>query len=566
MNKNGRLFFILFPLFVFGLLTLSLLYQNMTLDALYEAKDQDDRQQLKRLGEAVKQQLTKKRKGQEEPYDLYLMAKETGAKQILLIGSDRSLLADSTREPEKNEKVPLSIPLHKALAGESQYHIFDEPSDTPLGEIFLPIKEGRVIHITTLLPPIKNSPADSLLIFIKLFGWGGGGILGYYALRLLLKRSSTDTLTGAGQQEEGGLLVNTFQGVIHQLKEKEQALTQMNENILRSVTSGVVTFNCEGRVTTVNPAAETILGRQREAMLGCSCEALFGEGLAISVHLNETLAQKKEAIREECEVVQQNGQKKYLGFTTSALRDRSGTIIGAIIVFVDLTEMKALQAQVELKKRFEMMGEVSAWIAHEFRSYMGTIMGYASLLSKSFEPKSSEQEMTRAISSECVAMDRLITDLLSYGKKPLLTLCPMPLTPLIEEVLNKFKSNTPDVRFETALEASEIAADRTLIRQVFLNLIQNGIQAMDKRGVMHIGLAHLRDGSVEIKISDSGRGIPADQIDKIFLPFFTTREQGSGLGLALVHKIILSHNGTISVESKPGEGTTFTITLPARRF
>jgi PAS domain S-box-containing protein len=564
MNKNA--FFILFFLFTFSLLILFLFHQNMTLATLREAKTQDDLQKLTSLGENVKKQFEKKRVGQEEPYDLYLLAKETGAKQILLIGNDRSLLADSTREAEKNEKVPLSISLHKALAGETQYHIFDEPSDKRWGEIFLPIREGRVIHITALLPPIKNPSAESLLIFIKLFGWGGGGILGYYALRLLLKRSSTDALTGAGQQEEGGLLVHTFQGVIHQLKEKEQALIQMNENILQSVTSGVVTFNCDGRVTTVNPAAEMILGRQREVLLNCSCEGLFGEGLAIAAHLNETLAQKKEATREECEVVQQNGQKKCLGFTTSALRDRSGAIIGAIIVFVDLTEMKALQAQVDLKKRFEMMGEVSAWIAHEFRSYMGTIMGYASLLSKAFEQKSVEQGMTRAISSECVAMDRLITDLLSYGKKPFLALCPIPLTPLIEEVLDKFKFNTPDVRFETALEAAEIAADRTLIRQALSNLIQNGIQAMDKRGVLGIRLAHLRDGSVEIKISDSGRGIPANQIDKIFLPFFTTREQGSGLGLALVHKIILSHNGAISVESKLGEGTTFTITLPARRL
>ena len=404
---------------------------------------------------------------------------------------------------------------------------------------------------------------ETVLLLIKLFGWAGGGLLGYALFRLALRRAKTADPFGREQESGGGLLVNTFQGIIHQLKQKEIVLTQMHEYILQSVTSGIMTFSPEGLVTTANPAAEAILGFEPKAMLGANYETIFGTQSLMPAFIKETLEQKKEAIREECLVVQGNGQRKFLGFTTSALRDPGGKMIGAIIVFIDLTEMKRLQEQVDLKKRLEMMGEISAWVAHEFRNYMGTIMGYASLLSKEFASETPQHAMTHAISRECATMESLITDLLAYGKKPVLTLQRMSLTALIKEVLEPFRINAPHICFDIEMASCDTAADKTLMRQALFNLVQNAMEAMGKQGTLTIRLIQKVDGSVEMKLSDSGRGIPSHEINLIFLPFFTTREKGSGLGLALVHKIIRSHNGMISVESEGGKGTTFTITLPA---
>ncbi|MBI3358725.1 MAG: PAS domain-containing protein [Nitrospirae bacterium] len=423
----------------------------------------------------------------------------------------------------------------------------------------------------------KNLP--SLLILFLFFVLSILAMLLIYqqARRFFLSRFSQDKTKK--ERGEGGLLVNTFQGVIHELKQKERVLEQTkeeaqayaktmenyNQNILRSVTSGVITFNCDGNVTTVNPAAEAILGFKREAVLGKSCEGAFGANNSFSPFVQETLDQKKEVLREESEGVRSDGQKVWLGLTTSALRNQKGIIIGAIIVFTDLTEMKVLQDQVDLKKRLALLGEMSAFIAHEFRNYMGTIWGFASMISKELKTNAGAQAMTAGIIRELATMEQLIADLLSYGKKPVLTLQQTAIVPLIEEAMANFGA----VLFNTEFEACEAAVDPVLLRQALLNLIQNGLEAMESKNnhgkKITITAHYLGNRFVEIKISDTGRGIPSDQIDKIFFPFFTTKEKGNGLGLALVHKIILSHNGTISVESKEHQGTTFTITLPAQR-
>lgn len=423
----------------------------------------------------------------------------------------------------------------------------------------------------------KNLP--SLLILFLFFVLSILAMLLIYqqARRFFLSRFSQDKTKK--ERGEGGLLVNTFQGVIHELKQKERVLEQTkeeaqayaktmenyNQNILRSVTSGVITFNCDGNVTTVNPAAEAILGFKREAILGKSCEGAFGANNSFSPFVQETLDQKKEVLREESEGVRSDGQKVWLGLTTSALRNQKGIIIGAIIVFTDLTEMKVLQDQVDLKKRLALLGEMSAFIAHEFRNYMGTIWGFASMISKELKTNAGAQAMTAGIIRELATMEQLIADLLSYGKKPVLTLQQTAIVPLIEEAMANFGA----VLFNTEFEACEAAVDPVLLRQALLNLIQNGLEAMESKNnhgkKITITAHYLGNRFVEIKISDTGRGIPSDQIDKIFFPFFTTKEKGNGLGLALVHKIILSHNGTISVESKEHQGTTFTITLPAQR-
>ncbi len=406
---------------------------------------------------------------------------------------------------------------------------------------------------------------SSLLILFLLFAVALLAILLVYQQlrRFFLKQSSPEK--PEQEREEGGLLVNTFQDVIHQLKQKERVLEQMNKNILHSVTSGVVTFDCDGKIMMLNPAAEIILGLKQEAVLGKGCDSVFGANNTLSTFMQETLTQKKDAIRKESFAVRSDGKKVWLGLTTSALRDPKGTMIGAIIVFTDLTEMKMLREQVDLKKRLVIMGEMSAFIAHEFRNYMGTILGFASMLSKEFSPADPGVTMTSAIIRELATMEQLIADLLSYGKHSFLTLKKTAMIPLIESVLDSFRLDNPTVLFLTEFQSCEAEIDPVLMRQSLSNLIRNALEAIEPTGGrLTVSAGYLGDRFVEIKVNNTGRPIPADQIDKIFLPFFTTKEKGNGLGLALVQKIILSHSGTLSVESKEESGTTFTISFPTQ--
>jgi PAS domain S-box-containing protein len=436
------------------------------------------------------------------------------------------------------------------------------------------------VYQTLQSDPSSPSAGQELIPLVKIILWVGGGFILILLLRFFLSRASDEKVPEKGKEER--LLANTFQDVIHQLKQKERVLERLNEDtqayaltILQNVTSGVAAFDCDGKVITFNPAAEAILGMRQEAVLGRAYEEAFAANPAFVASVQETLVQKgcdpreKNVLRKESDAVRSDGKKITLGLTASPLLDQTGATIGVMVVFSDLTEMKVLQEQLDLKKRLVLMGEMSAFIAHEFRNYMGTILGFASMLSKEFTPNDPGSAMTVAIIRELSTMEALITDLLSYGKNPALTLKNTAVIPLIQDALEAFQSKGTyeTIRFITKFQPCDAEIDPILMRQALSNLIRNALEAMALEGTSSPGkltvtAGYLGDRFVEIKISNTGKGIAADQRDKIFLPFFTTKEKGSGLGLALVQRIILAHNGTISVESHEDTETTFMMTVP----
>jgi signal transduction histidine kinase len=264
------------------------------------------------------------------------------------------------------------------------------------------------------------------------------------------------------------------------------------------------------------------------------------------------------------------------------LRDRQNEVIGTTFVFTDLTEIKGLQEQVELKRRLTVLGEMSAGIAHEFRNYMGSVMGFTKLLSKKLPPSDSDpdtgQEMVASIMRELTAMNQLIEQLLSFGRHDELHLEPVAIEPLIRRLLDQLfmqaKAVKPHLEIKIPIGLPEIRMDEVLMRQAIGNLLQNAMDAMPRGGDLGIqatildhdwnyGLGNRRHRKeLLLEIRDTGVGIPKDKLDKIFLPFFTTKEKGTGMGLALVHKIVLSHGGRIEVNTEEGRGTTFQIHLP----
>ncbi len=293
---------------------------------------------------------------------------------------------------------------------------------------------------------------------------------------------------------------------------------------------------------------------------------VFGKNQKIASLLKGVLHDGNEAIRQECEIERADGKIVCLGMSTTSLRDQQNKIIGAALVFTDLTDMKRLRDQVELSKRLTTMGEMSAWIAHEFRNYMGTILGLSRLLSKNINPDHPGQAMIKTINQELSSMDRLITEILSYAKMTAVQRVPVSLDTLIADLMEQFiaAGAYPHVRWSSSFaEGLKVSADPLLMQQAISNIIQNALEAMQGEGTIHIHAMARSEEMVEIKISDSGPGISKDHLDKIFLPFFTTKEKGTGLGLPLVQKIIVSHGGRVSVESMEGTGTTFTLYLPS---
>ena len=582
-----RLLTLLSAGFLISFLIFLLTYYFIQMKVSQRALDQSDMERLKLLAESVRFTLSNQReKVTQDPFYLYSLAKEKNVKRILWIGGDGTILADSQKETKPGEKIAFDVsgsPWAAARMGTVAVRFSEEKEGEATGSVWLPFDQpgGDLLYLKVALAPRGDPNARSILLFLKFFGMVGGGVFCYYLLRSFFIRP----VASQGELEntsETGFMIDTFQGLIQELKQKEQELERLkgeaeehaesmesyNENILQSVTSGVLTFNREKKITTFNAAAGEILNLSPEWAMHQSYEAVFGKNKRMASLLDETLEEEKEGLRQECEVERPDGKKIWLGMNTSLLRDRKNQMIGAILIFTDLTEMKMLQDQVELKKRLTVMGEMSAWIAHEFRNYMATIFGFSRLLSKKIEGNDSGQGMIKAITNELSAMERLITELLSYAKRTVLHYDSVALVPLFEEIKEQFiaTGSYPHIRwfFSFPEELPEILLDPLLIRQAFSNLIQNALEAMEEAGTLRLTIALRPAGAVRIEISDTGPGISKENLDKVFLPFFTTKEKGTGLGLALVHKIILSHNGQISIESIEGKGTTFMITLPLR--
>ncbi|RJQ48610.1 MAG: PAS domain S-box protein [Nitrospiraceae bacterium] len=390
-------------------------------------------------------------------------------------------------------------------------------------------------------------------------------LIAFNSFRKRKKNRNSDKDKG---YSEVGFVVDTFHDVVLKLKEKEKELERLrsfaeqravsieayNENVLQSVPSGVISIDNELKIKSVNQAAEQILGISAKDII----ERLF------TATLEEpfiTLASENMIVsRTEYPYITHDGRHIWLGITTSELRNTEGEKLGYIFVFTDLTDIKALQVQVELKERLSQLGEMSAGISHELRNSMSVISGYAKLLAKKADENS--RPTVDAITEEIRNMDMIISELLSFAKPSVLNMEQANLCELIKDAAAAVFSGNEKIRvsINTGPEVA-VRADAVLLRQALSNLFINAVDAMPEGGALDISLRYIQNRA-EISIRDTGCGIPDDIKNKIFLPFYSTKPQGIGFGLALVQKIIVSHGGSIEVASKEGEGTQFTIILP----
>jgi PAS domain S-box-containing protein len=373
--------------------------------------------------------------------------------------------------------------------------------------------------------------------------------------------------------QDVSFIINAFQDVTRQLKEKEKELERLRslaeqraenvesytENILQCVTSGVITFDENGLAASMNRAAEEILGMERGSGLGRTCDEIFGNGDTCRL-VRETRETHVLSRRMETELLRK-GERIWLGFNTALLKDRQGKTLGVILSFSDLTEVKRLQQQIELKERLTALGEMSAGIAHELRNPMAVIAGYLSLLAR--KQDDTGQAVIRDIQAEIVGMNRIISDLLTFARPTSLNRTVVNMRRLLEsciETVLQARSGRPSIG--TALDISDVMApvDEVLMRQALGNLMQNAVEAMPNGGTLSVTMQVDKD--LTIIVGDTGPGIPPENLKKVFLPFFTTKDEGVGMGLALTHKVITAHGGRVDVLSTVNAGTKFRVALP----
>jgi PAS domain S-box-containing protein len=535
------------------------------------------------------------------------LANRLAVRRITLWDRDGGLLVDSMGDhPDGSRSLAEEVaPMTEVeLARFSGAGLFGTPRRLATGAVlrtfWLPTidsahgAEPRLLAVTVELPPALGEQAAAGESWPFAVGIGTVLLLLAYAVAQWVRSFPRDEPlpqggpVGSPGRRREAFMVGTFAGLIQELKEKEQELARLrseaeerarhvetyNENILRSVASGVLTVDQELEITSYNEAAERILGRPCAQVIGRRPAELFGADHPLTRIIAQTLERQEWLSRQELELDGPNG-RVWVGMSTSLLHDQAGAMLGATVVFTDLTEIKRLQEQVELRRRLAELGEVSAGIAHEFRNYMGTIMGYARLVAKSLKPDEPAAKMALAINEELKAMNRLIDDLLNFGRHTELAVAPTDLAGLLTRSVAQMAPRSAEQRVAVSVDLPSsdgsaggsgrlpvILADEGLLYQALLNLYANALDAMPEGGALTVRARPIGSRDVEIVVTDTGVGIAPEHLDRIFLPMFTTKQKGTGLGLALAHKIILSHGGRIAVESREGGGTTFRLVLP----
>jgi two-component system, NtrC family, sensor histidine kinase PilS len=370
-----------------------------------------------------------------------------------------------------------------------------------------------------------------------------------------------------------GLLTEQLQRADHSLKEKEQGLSRLqafHENIVHSISSGVFTTDEGGRITSFNPAAQEATGYSLAQVQGHPWRDVF------NWHPDQRADKQGEGVanmRFEVECTRANGNRLVLGMTLSPLQER-GRTTGMVGVFKDLTQIRDLEEEMRRKEWLASLGEMSAGMAHEIRNPLGALAGAMQMLRKDLHADETSQRLMDIAIREATRLDTIITEFLQYARPPALNLGEYDLNKLLAETLDLVQHEArtrTNIRIETkpSQEALVGQVDQDQLKQVFWNLATNAFDAMPKGGQLTIATgcrsidAGGRKGDViEISFQDSGEGISKKNLDNIFLPFFTTKKQGSGLGLAAVHRIVDLHGGWIKVESKEHDGSRFVVCLP----
>ena len=354
------------------------------------------------------------------------------------------------------------------------------------------------------------------------------------------------------------------------LEEKDRVSNYLND-ILESMTGGLLVLGLDRRITLFNRTAEEITGRSQEEVMGRTYEEVMGleEGREDSVL--HTLETGEGLQNREKDLRLPGGRTIPLGFSTSVVRDGNGEVLGAIEVFNDLTEVRRLEAEVRRMHTLAALGEMAATVAHEIRNPLGGIASFANLLERDLAPGDPSRRLVGRIVEGVARLNRIVSSLLSYTRPLNLNTRPVDLAQAVEEAAAYFevdsggRSPGVTIRRDFPGTACICRLDGERFRQVVLNLLLNAAQAMPGGGTIDLRItAEAREDGDRalVEVRDTGAGIADEVRGKLFTPFFTTKQDGTGLGLVTSRKIVEAHGGRLTVDSAPGEGACFTIALP----
>jgi two-component system, NtrC family, sensor histidine kinase HydH len=381
-------------------------------------------------------------------------------------------------------------------------------------------------------------------------------------------RQASRGVAGTG---ENAFMQAALEEALAKLKIQERAMTaraeaseRLSSEIIASMTSGLMVVGSEGEVRILNPAGRRLLGLPDADWKGHYRDVLAASPLAEVIA--ESLDGIEPIVRRSLPMNSKEGAS-HLGVTVSRIRDDHGALSGVICLFTDLSAVVELEEQLRLKDSLARLGELTAGLAHEFRNGLATIHGYSRLFDLDRLPPEYRQYVL-GIRAEGDELGAIVTNFLNFARPADLTLAPVDMQLAVELGADDIRQEVRERQGELSIrgEFGMVLGDEILLRQAISNLCRNALEACIEAGITPQVVI---EGSIDhalrqfrVTVADNGPGIDPSLGDRIFRPFFTTRARGTGLGLALVQKIVVTHNGRVTVSSGTAGGATFQVSLP----
>ena len=415
----------------------------------------------------------------------------------------------------------------------------------------------------------------------------GSAYMLLFALRRMLRGAQFapdegPSLHKPSTDNPSAFMAASMQAVIQKLREQEKELEalqrrdreraeqteRLSETVTRNMPAGLLLINSAGLITSANPAAGTAL--ELGALTYRRYTEVFGSDSPLAKLITGCLAKAQTFRREEIEYTTPSGELRHLDLTISPIVNSAGGVSGALCLLSDLTELAALQRQVRMKESLAALGELSAGIAHEFKNALATISGYAQMIRS--ESQGEARENAQRILEQTRALAHVVSEFLKFARPLDLASEQVDVTSLVDRIILQVRDSVPDVVISAEGSFESVSGDAALLGQALLNLVRNAAEAAagqpsgGGRVTLRGSVEHAGGHSLQrISVSDNGPGIPAEDLSKIFVPFYTTKTNGTGLGLAIVQKIVVQDGGAIEARTQSEGGAELTLSLPLGR-
>ena len=342
-------------------------------------------------------------------------------------------------------------------------------------------------------------------------------------------------------------------------------LQAFKDLIFQSAGTGLIALDRAHRITAFNGAAEEITGVPSAQAIGCSWSALLGASVPLASIEATIDGNPRASMRHETALRRPDGSTVPVRMTFSALRSGGGERLGLISACEDLSAIRAMESRMRQADRLATVGRMAANIAHEIRNPLASLTGAIEVLTSPHTAEDSRERLSQIVARESERLNHIIKNFLEYARPAPLSITTFDVAAAAEEVLLLLEHRASPGSLKVIREFPPSLlwpVDGQQFRQILWNLCLNAVEAMPEGGELRVAAA-VRGGTLEITVTDTGEGIAAGDVSHVFEPFFSTKSEGTGLGLALVHRVVQEHGGEIDVRSSPGLGTTFTLTLPS---